>query len=339
MVKNLDSAGKFLMYPRFVQVILDKQVGDMSTHDEIYVTPSHTKKDFANMKMQGKGFSRVVTPLFPTMMVQAQKEIEPVADEAVYKEKGDSLERATTTASSLDAEQDRGNIAKTHSKATPNESSSIGTSSVNTKTAQAQEITILKLRVKKLEKKGRSRAHKLKRLYKVGLSARVVSSDEEGLGNQEDASKQGRKSHDIDADEDIILDSTHFDTNPDMFRVNDIIGDEVVVESEVAVKKKDDEVVVEHMDASAGDKVFVVEQREKVVEKVVTTAEVSAATITEDEMTLAQALAEMKGATKVTTATIATTKGILLQEPSETRTTTTTTTIPLKDKGKAIMVE
>ncbi|GKC71812.1 putative ribonuclease H-like domain-containing protein [Tanacetum coccineum] len=106
MVKNLDSVGKFLMYPRFVQVFLDKQVGDMSTHDEIYVTPSHTKKVFANMKRQGKGFSGVVTPLFPTMMVQAQEEMgeEPVADEVVYEERDDSLKRATTTVASLDAE-------------------------------------------------------------------------------------------------------------------------------------------------------------------------------------------------------------------------------------------
>ncbi|GJR01987.1 hypothetical protein Tco_0524971 [Tanacetum coccineum] len=44
MVKNVDSSVKFLMYPMFVQVFLDKQVGDMSTHDEIFVTPSHTKK-------------------------------------------------------------------------------------------------------------------------------------------------------------------------------------------------------------------------------------------------------------------------------------------------------
>ncbi|GKG04169.1 hypothetical protein Tco_0314556 [Tanacetum coccineum] len=35
----------------------------------------------------------------------------------------------------------------------------------NTKTAQAQEITSLKKRVKKLEKKGGSRTHKLKKLY------------------------------------------------------------------------------------------------------------------------------------------------------------------------------
>ncbi|GJW88979.1 hypothetical protein Tco_0164319 [Tanacetum coccineum] len=75
MVKNVDSSVKFLMYPRFVQVFLDKQVGDMSTHDEIFVTPSHTKKVFGNMKRVGKGFSRAVTPLFPTMMVQAQEEM------------------------------------------------------------------------------------------------------------------------------------------------------------------------------------------------------------------------------------------------------------------------
>ncbi|GKE10780.1 hypothetical protein Tco_1414331, partial [Tanacetum coccineum] len=40
-----------------------------------------------------------------------------------------SLVRAATTASSLEAKQDSGNIAKTQSKATPNESSSLGTTS------------------------------------------------------------------------------------------------------------------------------------------------------------------------------------------------------------------
>ncbi|GKA48850.1 hypothetical protein Tco_0741808 [Tanacetum coccineum] len=75
MVKNVDSSVKFLMYPRFVQVFLDKQVGDMSTYDEIFVTPSHIKKVFGNIKRVGKGFSGAVTPLFPTMMVQAQEEM------------------------------------------------------------------------------------------------------------------------------------------------------------------------------------------------------------------------------------------------------------------------
>nr|GEW00362.1 hypothetical protein [Tanacetum cinerariifolium] len=52
-----------------------------------------------------------------------------IADEPPNKEMYDSLERATTIAISLDAEQDRGNISKTQSKATPNEPGSLGTSS------------------------------------------------------------------------------------------------------------------------------------------------------------------------------------------------------------------
>ncbi|GJS74726.1 uncharacterized mitochondrial protein-like protein [Tanacetum coccineum] len=75
----------------------------------------------------------------------------------------------------------------------------------NTKTAQAKEIISLKLRVKRLEKKGGSRTYKLKRFYKIGRSARVVSSDEASLGDQEDASKQERKIDDIDADAEITL--------------------------------------------------------------------------------------------------------------------------------------
>ncbi|GJY42019.1 hypothetical protein Tco_0429289, partial [Tanacetum coccineum] len=47
--------------------------------------------------------------------------------------------------------------------------------------------------------------HKLKRLYKVGRSARVVSSEEASLGDQEDTSKQGRKIDDIDKDAEITL--------------------------------------------------------------------------------------------------------------------------------------
>ncbi|GKE85583.1 hypothetical protein Tco_1559325, partial [Tanacetum coccineum] len=47
----------------------------------------------------------------------------------VNEEMDDSLVRAATTATGLDAEQDSGNIHKTQSKATPNEPSSLGTSS------------------------------------------------------------------------------------------------------------------------------------------------------------------------------------------------------------------
>ncbi|GJT14353.1 hypothetical protein Tco_0861395 [Tanacetum coccineum] len=72
-----------------------------------------------------------------------------------------------------------------------------------TNTTQHNEIASLKRRVKKLENKNRSRTHMLERLYKVGLTARVESSDnEETLG--EDASKQGRIDA-IDVDDEITL--------------------------------------------------------------------------------------------------------------------------------------
>ncbi|GKC59976.1 hypothetical protein Tco_1087574 [Tanacetum coccineum] len=70
-----------------------------------------------------------------------------------------------------------------------------------TKTTQHNEIASLKRKVKKLEKKNRSRTHKLKRLYKFDLTARIESSDnEESLG--EDASKQ-RRIDAIDTDKEI----------------------------------------------------------------------------------------------------------------------------------------
>nr|GEV31980.1 hypothetical protein [Tanacetum cinerariifolium] len=60
-----------------IQALVDKQkVKGMAKHKEIYVMSSHTKKIFANMRRQGQGFSGNVTPLFETMMVIAQEEVE-----------------------------------------------------------------------------------------------------------------------------------------------------------------------------------------------------------------------------------------------------------------------
>ncbi|GJX89587.1 hypothetical protein Tco_0341601, partial [Tanacetum coccineum] len=97
-----------------------------------------------------------------------------------------------------------------------------------------------------LEQKKRSRTHRLKRLYKVGLTARIESfEDEEDLG--EDASKHGRINV-VDVDEYITLVSTYFDADTDMFGVHDLVGDEVVVETLTELKSakpKADKVVIQ----------------------------------------------------------------------------------------------
>ncbi|GKE31120.1 hypothetical protein Tco_1450442, partial [Tanacetum coccineum] len=64
-----------------------------------------------------------------TQIPQSSGPTEHVADDVVYKKLEDSLVRAATTASSLEVEQDSGNIIKTRSKATPNEAGSQGTTS------------------------------------------------------------------------------------------------------------------------------------------------------------------------------------------------------------------
>ncbi|GJX97486.1 hypothetical protein Tco_0353284, partial [Tanacetum coccineum] len=74
-----------------------------------------------------------------------------------------------------------------------------------TKTTQANEITFLKRRVKKLENKDRSRTHKLKRLYK------------------------GRRINAIDADEDITLVNVEDDADNEMFDMNALNGEEMFV--------------------------------------------------------------------------------------------------------------
>ncbi|GJT82313.1 hypothetical protein Tco_1056655 [Tanacetum coccineum] len=188
MLRNLDpNSKKFLMYPRFLQLFLNNQIENLTpTFNDEYNTPSHTKKVFANMKRKGKDFSRAITPLFATMMIQPQavegegsrkpskpqhtptttslSNIEPipnvpspsqpqktqkcrktkrkateisqssgptnlVADETVHEERGDSVERAATTAASLDAELASGNILRTQSMATLNEPIPHGTGS------------------------------------------------------------------------------------------------------------------------------------------------------------------------------------------------------------------
>ncbi|GJV71799.1 hypothetical protein Tco_1491794 [Tanacetum coccineum] len=342
-----------------------QQLEGMSSHKRIYVTPSHTKKIFRNMKRVRKGFSRMETPLFPTMVVQNQAEMGegsaiptypyhtptiiqpstsqpqkkqrsrrpkrkdtevpqpsgPIANvvyEAVNEEMDDNLERAATTATSLNVEQDRGNINKTQSKETPNDPSSLGTSSgggprrqetIGDTIAQTRFEYVskfsndpflargnilrsgkdsLKLQelmelFKKLEKKGGSRTHKLKKLYKVGRSTRIVSSDEASLGDQEDSSKQGRKIDDIDKDPKITLvDETQGRYGDDiMFDVSDLAGEEVFV-AEQGVSDKDVKLSV-------------------------------------DEVTLAQALAALKSA-KVQD------KANVVEEPSESITTTPTLT-------------
>ncbi|GJS62676.1 hypothetical protein Tco_0657460 [Tanacetum coccineum] len=264
-------------------LFLDKQVEGMSKHKKIYVTPSHTKKIFANMKREGKGFSGTITPLFPTMIVQAQKQVEPVTD--------DTENVASVPTHSNDP------LLSGEDRLKLNELMELCTSLSQrvldlekTKTSQAAEITELKKRVKRLEKKGWSRTHRLKRLYKVGRSARVVSSKDEGLGDQEDASKQGRKIDEIDQDAEVTL----VDETQGRYGDN-LMFDTGVLDNEQDMAEK--EVDMAEKDVSTADPVTTVGEVVTTANVVVSTAEVTTdntTTTNVDELTLAQTLIEIK---------------------------------------------
>ncbi|GKA16818.1 hypothetical protein Tco_0696655 [Tanacetum coccineum] len=236
---------------------------------------------------------------------QPSDPIENVADEAVHKELGDSLVRAATTASSLEAEQDsetrEDTIAQTRFESVSKHSMNylLRTSNTlrsdkdrlkleelmalcntlqnrvldleETKTTQHNEIVSLKMRVKTLESKNRSRTYRLKRLHKVGLTARVESFDnEESLG--EDASKQERIDA-IDVDEEITLISVH-DVN-------------VSVDKEMFVAEQE---VAEEVVGVINTAKLIIDAAQDSAAKTVSTATIK----TIDDITLAQALEEMK---------------------------------------------
>nr|GEV15519.1 putative ribonuclease H-like domain-containing protein [Tanacetum cinerariifolium] len=83
LVCNVDRNSKFYMYPRFIQLIIQAQVGDLSTHTTRFISPALTQKVFANMRRVGKGFSRVETPLFKGMIADRQPAKEELGAEQV----------------------------------------------------------------------------------------------------------------------------------------------------------------------------------------------------------------------------------------------------------------
>ncbi|GJX76354.1 putative ribonuclease H-like domain-containing protein [Tanacetum coccineum] len=322
-------------------------------HTSTSAQPSNEKQITAPSSSQPKKTYKRRKPKKVTEIPQSSEPTNLVADEVVHEERGDIMEKAATTATSLDVEKDSGNINRTQSTTMPNVALPQGIGSggrprrqetlgdrldqtriklkelmeictklservidlETTKTAQAKEIANLKKRVKKLEKKRKSRTLEMN-LFKIGTSRR------RSLG-EEDASKQGRnlkqgKQSSIFEDSDF---DEEFDANMDeaIEQVYDANKD-TVEEGEVQVPTADMEVNNE----------------------VVTTAKPSTppttTTITtvikDEDLIIAQTLMKMKSKkSKV--------RGVTMQEPNE---TATRPTVPPpqhdpKDKGKAKMVE
>ncbi|GKE14575.1 hypothetical protein Tco_1422152, partial [Tanacetum coccineum] len=316
IVKHLDGGLKFLMYPCFLLVFINKKLGTMSTHKKIFVNPFHTKKVFAYMKRAGKDFSRRITSLFDTMMVQASEKVGEDLDHPTDSTQIPILNQPSLSsqpkknqpskkAQRQEAEVPQDEIEHKESVPTPsNDPQPSGEDNMQltdlmvlctklqtqvldlekAKDAQAKE------RIQRLERKKMSRHTGLKRLKKVGMYRRVESSeDQESLGAPKDASKHGRSIADLDEDDDIPMEAKVDRKDEQSTKPNDSTADEAVTTASV---------------------------------------EGSAAPTTIEEITLAQTLIQIKeakpkvintAATTTTTTTRPKARRVVVQEPSEFR--------------------
>nr|GEU67598.1 ribonuclease H-like domain-containing protein [Tanacetum cinerariifolium] len=106
----------------------------------------------------------------------------------------------------------------------------VGTTTTQINTASLSDAIVyaswqISQMVKKLERRKKSGAKGLKRLYKVGMTARIESSNNDEALDEEDSSKQGRKIAAMDKDVEIEGRNEH----DDMFDTADLHGEEVVV--------------------------------------------------------------------------------------------------------------
>ncbi|GKA20714.1 hypothetical protein Tco_0700703 [Tanacetum coccineum] len=160
MVKNLEGGVKFLMYPKFVKVFLDKK---------------------------GKDFSSRDTPLFPTMIVQAQEQVGGGS-----KIRTDSHRTPTTTQPSTfkpQKKQSRRNQRKDTEdpqlsgpiKPVPDDTENVVSVPTHSNDPLLSEITELKKRVKKFEGKRKSKPPWMRRLYKVTLVDETQGRNDEEM--------------------------------------------------------------------------------------------------------------------------------------------------------------
>nr|GEX68437.1 hypothetical protein [Tanacetum cinerariifolium] len=209
LVRNVDSSTKFYMYPRFLQLMIRAQVSDLSSHSIKYSSPALTQKVFANKRRVGKGFSEVDTPLFEGMIV-AQPD-DDVADEGAASVAVDDIPVLPTTPPSPITQPPSPQQQPQLSQ--PSNDAEISMDLLHTlletytaltrrvehlerdKIAQTLEITKLKQRVKKLERRNKLKVSKLRRLKKAGTAQRVDTSKDTVM---DDASKRGGLSADAD---------------------------------------------------------------------------------------------------------------------------------------------
>nr|GEU57554.1 hypothetical protein [Tanacetum cinerariifolium] len=354
LVRNVDSSTKFYMYPRFLQLMIRAQVGDLSSHSTKYPSHTLTQKVFANIRRVGKGFFRVDTPLFEGMLVEQQAADDTIhiaaddVDDVVAEDVAEPTPPSpipTTTPPRPQELPSTSHVAPTP-PLSPHQSPQQQPSSPPQQQQPSQHTTIsmdllnnlletctaITRRVENLEQdkiaqaleilKLKNRVRKLEKEKKLRVS---------GL-------KRLRKEiiADLDADTDVTLEDVEVEKNADVENNADVQGRLEVSQAKVY------HIYLEHADKvlSMQDDELESDELQKVIE-VVTTAKLMTEVVTAATTTIiAAALIIAATITDAPTAARRR-KRVVIRDPEETATLSTIihSEPKSKDKGKGNMVE
>nr|GEV86900.1 hypothetical protein [Tanacetum cinerariifolium] len=191
------------------------------------------------------------------------------------------------------------------------------------KVAQALEITKLKRRVKRLEKRNKVRVLKLRRLQRVRTSQRIETSDDTVM---DDESNQGRMIDELDQDDVVVLKDDKEEDKDVVDAVKDVKKAKVVESAQVQGRQAESQAEIYKIDMDYANKVISMHEDEtepaevQEVVDVVTTAKlitevvIAASTIIPTAETQVPA-ATLTAAPARVTAAPDKGKGILVKEP------------------------
>ncbi|GJY58504.1 hypothetical protein Tco_0458396 [Tanacetum coccineum] len=178
LMGHLDAKKKFVMYPRFISIFLDKQLVNVPVPLDHFPVNALTSKVFSFMVKKGKHFSGKVTPLFASMLVQ------PTEDEGAISERPSEAQSTPSLPHPKSSDGNQGGHSSSDKSLSGNED-------------QAKEIQHLKAQIKKLKKQAKPViTHHRAWMKSVSLKQRLAGkrSLKKNWMQRESISKQGRKS-------------------------------------------------------------------------------------------------------------------------------------------------
>ncbi|GJR57720.1 hypothetical protein Tco_1499882 [Tanacetum coccineum] len=274
MLRHLDAKKKFVMYPRFISIFLDKQLANVPVPLDHFLVNALTSKVFSFMVKKGKHFSGKVTPLFASMLVQ------PTEDEGAPSERPSKAQPIPSPAHTSEVPlMPQTDSSPAHTKSSggnlgghsSSDKSLLGNEGEMTLQSvydlclslcaqvsnQVKEIQYLKAQIKKLKKQAKPVIkHHRAWMQSVSLKQRLARkrSSKKQWVHKESVSKQGRKfakgepsvQRDPLFDEipEDTLDHMETENAQDVGRTRDIVGEE----------KENDENILSTEDVLSTDK-------------------------------------------------------------------------------------